>query len=257
METGTVRAAPAVAPWVEGEPFPAPDPPSSADGEGIRAYEWDAWRALPGLADTRRVREPAQAFTTYGWAVTFHGDFGLAGLVHRVQEGLAASPAASALAPVAPDRVCVPLLRVADGTDLDDDVLADLDWAAREALVEADPLRVTLGPVTAGPGSVRLSVTPWDGLLELHHALRVATKDVLGGRPWLRELTPYRPHVSVAHARADVPAEVLGPTLERLRRLPLVRSRVRRVTLVRVTRIGRRTRWYDAASVPLGPARSF
>lgn len=257
METGTVRAAPAVAPWVEGEPFPAPDPPSLVDAEGLRAYEWEAWRTLAGLADTRRVREPAQAFTTYGWAVTFHGDYGLADLVRRVQDALAASPAAAALAPVAPGRVCVPLLRVADGTDLDPDVLADLDWAAREALVDAGPLRVTLGPVTAGPGSVRLSITPWDGLLELHHALRVATRHVLGGRPWLRELTPYRPHASVAHARTDLAAEVLAPTLERLRALPLVRTKVRRVTLVRVTRIGRRTRWHDTASVPLGPTRSF
>jgi hypothetical protein len=177
--------------------------------------------------------------------------------VRRVQEELAAAPVAGALVPVALGRVCVPVVRVADGADLDAGRLADLEWAGREALVELGTLRVALGPVTAGPGSVRLSITPWDGLLELRHELRVATRRVLGGRPWLRELTPYRPHASVAHARADVPAAALAPVLERLRELPPVRTRVRRVSLVNVTRLGRRTRWYDVASVPLGPRHGF
>lgn len=249
--------APAAAPWREHPPFPAVEPPSHTDAAAIAAYEWAAFGGLAGLGDTRRVSEPEVAFSAYHWAVTLHGEYALAGLVGRVQAELAASAAAPALTLVDRERVCVPLLRVADAGDLDAAVLADLEWAGRQACAERTPLRLVLGPATAAPGSVRLTVAPWDGLLAIHHGLRAATRRVLGPRPWLRELTPYRPHVSVAHVRADLPAATLAPVLERLRVLAPVRLRVRRVSLVRVTRLGPATEWHDAASVPIGPVRSF
>ena len=239
--------------WAEAPAFPPAEPPSPADAAALRAYEWAAATALPGLSDVRRVREPATAFTTYHWAVVFHGEYGLADLVRRVQEAVNGSTAGPALEPVAVERVCVPLVRVGEeGLDL-----AELEWAGRQRCAEGAPLRLALGPATLGPGSVRLSVAPWDGLLALRHAMRVATRSVVGPRPWLRELTPYRPHASVAHARGDVAASELLPALERLRGLPPVRLRVRRVCLVRVTRLGAATDWHDVASVPLGPVRSF
>jgi 2'-5' RNA ligase len=77
---------------------------------------------------------------------------------------------------------------------------------------------------------------------------------VVGLRPWLRELTPYRPHVTVAYCRpgTDLPADRLRPVLDSLRRLPPVRLRVRRVSLVRVAPGGGRGEWHTVSSVPLG-----
>jgi hypothetical protein len=79
-------------------------------------------------------------------------------------------------------------------------------------------------------------VSPWDELLELRNGLRRATREVLGLRPWLRELIPFRPHVPIAYATAELDAEPLRERLAGLVEHRPVALRIRRLSLLRISR---------------------
>jgi hypothetical protein len=242
--------------WVEESPFPGSAPAPPADAAAVRANDQAAFDAVTRLTDTRRASSiGADAdYVAYHWLLNFHGEHALGELVRRIQGELAAA-AGDALEPVAVDRLNLPLVRVGGPAEADGDRLRAIEWAGRQFCVTGQALRLAIGPATGAPGGVRLSAAPWDPLVELRHGLRRATREVVGLRPWLRELTPYRPHLTVAYCRpgTDLPADGLRPVLEQLRRLPPVRLRVRRVSLVRVTARADGTDWHTVSSVPLGP----
>ncbi len=136
-------------------------------------------------------------------------------LALRVQRELAASEVGPAFEPVPVDRLNLPLVRVGGPAEAAGDALAAIEWAARQFCLTREALRLAVGPVFGAPGGVRLSVTPWDAVSDLRHGLRLATRESTALRPWLRELTPYRPHLTVAYATADVDAARVRPVLDR------------------------------------------
>lgn len=239
--------------WTEQPPFPPDEPPSTADAAAVVAYERAAADALDTLHDTRRGR-PDGDYVTYHWALSFYGEYALHPLLADCHTALADS----GLELVPRDRVWLPLLRIGAAEDLTDHELARIEWHARQWAGEQAQYRLQLGPPQLGPGGVRLSVTPWTDLLRTRKALRGTTREVVGLRgPWLRERVPYRPHVPLAYASAPTPA---APLRERLAGMPAHRPiplRVRRLTLLRITRGAAGTAWYTVADMALGSRSGF
>jgi 2'-5' RNA ligase len=92
---------------------------------------------------------------------------------------------------------------------------------------------------------------------EVRHGLRRVTREVLGLRPWLRERTPFRPHVPIAYAREQLAAEPVRARLADLSRIRPVALRIRRLSLLRITRTRSNTSWYTVADMALGPRSVF
>ena len=239
--------------WTERPPFPPGEPPPSTDAAAVLAYERAASDALDQLTDTRRGRSDGE-YVTYHWVLTFYGEYAL----HPLLADCHAALADSGLEVVPRDRVCLPLLRIGAAEDLDADELHRVEWHARQWAGEQAQFRIQLGPPQLGPGGVRLSVTPWADLARTRKALRGTTRDVLGLRgPWLRERIPYRPHVPIAYATGPTPAAALR---ERLAGMPAhhpIVLRVRRLTLLRITRGPAGTAWYTVADMALGSRAGF
>lgn len=242
--------------WAERPPYPAEEPPPGAGPEEIRDYEAKAFAELDQLVDTRRDR-PDGSYVTYHWMLGFYGEYAL----HRVLDICRRELADPDLQPVPADRVYLPLLRIGAEEDLRDGELDQIEWLVRSWAGEQAQFRINLGPPAGGPGSVRLSVAPWEPVLEMRHALRRCTRQVLGLRPWLRELTPYRPHVPLAYCTAPpsapLPADRIRGRLAALADLHPVRLRIRRISLVRITRSAGSARWYTVADTALGSRSGF
>jgi len=239
--------------WAERPPFPPDEPPSTTDVETVLAYERAAAERLNTLDDTRRGRVEGD-YVTYHWALTFYGEYAL----HPLLADCRAALADSGLELIPRDRVWLPLLRIGAAEDLTAEELSRVEWHTRQWAGEQAQFRISLGPPQLGPGGVRLSVTPWADLIRTRRALRGTTREVVGLRgPWLRELIPYRPHVPLAYATAPTPA---APIRARLAGMPPHRPiplRVRRLTLLRLTRGARGTAWYTVADMALGSRAGF
>jgi hypothetical protein len=239
--------------WADRPPFPPDEPPSTTDAEAVLAYERAASDALDILTDTRRGR-PGGDYVTYHWALSFYGEYAL----HPLLADCRAALADSGLEVVPRDRVCLPLLRIGAAEDVDPDELRRIEWQARQWAGDQLQFRIQVGPPQLGPGGVRLSVTPWADLLRTRKALRGTTREVVGLRgPWLRELIPYRPHVPIAYATAPTPAADIRARLAGLPPHRPVMLRVRRLTLLRLTRNAGGTAWYTIADTALGSRAGF
>jgi hypothetical protein len=239
--------------WAEHPPFPPDDPPSTADVETLLAYERAASDALDTLTDTRRGR-PDGDYVTYHWALTFYGEYALHPLLADCHEALTDS----GLDLVPRDRVCLPLLRIGAAEDLGPDELAQVEHRARQWAGEQAQFRVDVGPPQLGPGGVRLSVTPWTDLIRTRKGLRVTTRQVVGLRgPWLRELVAFRPHVPIAYATAPTPAADLRARLAAMPTHRPITLRVRRLTLLRLTRGPAGAAWFTVADMALGSRAGF
>jgi hypothetical protein len=239
--------------WAERPAFPPDDPPPNADAETLVAYERAAADGLDTLTDTRRGR-PEGEYVTYHWVLAFYGEYAL----HPLLADCHAALADSGLELVPRDRVCLPLLRIGAVDDLAPAELPEIEHRARQWAGEQMQFRVNVGPPQLGPGGVRLSVTPWSDLARTRRELRVTTRQVVGLRgPWLRELVPYRPHVPIAYATGPTPAADLRA---RLAGMPIHRPitlRVRRLTLLRLTRGPAGPAWYTVADMALGSRAGF
>jgi hypothetical protein len=239
--------------WAERPPFPPDEPPATDDAEAVLAYERAASESLDTLHDTRRTRAEGD-YVTYHWALSFYGEYAL----HPLLEDCRVALADSGLELIPRDRVWLPLLRIGAAEDLTAAELSGVAWHTRQWAAEQAQFRVQLGPPQLGPGGVRLSVTPWTDLLRTRRAVRATTREVVGLRgPWLRELIPYRPHVPLAYATCPTPA---APLRARLAGMPAHRPvalRVRRLTLLRLTRGAGGTGWYTLADMALGSRAGF
>lgn len=239
--------------WAERPPFPSADPPSPADVETLLAYERAASDTLDTLTDTRRGR-PEGDYVTYHWALSFYGEYALYPLLADCHDALADS----GLELVPRDRVCLPLLRIGAAEDLASGELPRIEHQAREWASEQAQFRIHVGPPQLGPGGVRLSVTPWAEPARTRKALRITTREVIGLRgPWLRELIPYRPHVPIAYATAPTPAAAVRARLAGMPEHRPVTLRVRRLTLLRLTRGPGGAAWFTVADMALGSRAGF
>jgi hypothetical protein len=237
--------------WLEREPFPVEAPPDPADAAALLDYQTAASRALATVRDTRRGG--AAVYVTYHWGLSFYGEYALAPLLKACSAALAGS----GLLEVPHDRVHLPLLRIGAAEEVGAAELHRIEWAARDWAPDQHQFRVAVGPPALGPGGVRLCVSPWDELLPLRHGLRRATRDVLGLRPWLRELIPFRPHVPVAYAGTELAAAVLRDRLADLAEHRPISLRVRRLTLLRITRAAAGPSWFTVADMALGKRTAF
>jgi len=216
------------------------------------AWELAASDGLTTVRDLRR-RVPGRAYATYHFMLSFYGEYALRRLVSECHSALALP----GLVRVPTDRVYLPLLRIGAAEDLTPAELTRVEWNARNLCVEEDQFRVAIGPPCVAPGGVRLCVTPWSDLAELRHGLRRCARDVLGLRPWLRELIPFRPRVPIAYAERTMDASEVRARLARLRPLHPVLLRIRRVSLVRLTIGDDDASWFTTADMALGPRTGF
>jgi 2'-5' RNA ligase len=238
--------------WVERRPYPVDDPPDLADGTGLRDYELAASQGLTDLRDTRRGA-PDRAYVTYHWVLSFYGEYALAGLLESSRQALTGLD----LDFVPADRLHLPLLRIGAAADLAEGEIERIEWIARNWCAEQHQFRLRIGPPCLGPGGVRWCVSPWTDLDELRQGLRRATREILGLRPWLRERIPFRPHVPIAYVRGPLPAAPVQARLAALRECRPIALRIRRLSLIRITRDAGVASWYTVADMALGPRSGF
>jgi 2'-5' RNA ligase len=251
LTAGSIGSGPPPATWIEREAFPVDDPVDPADPAALLDYQAAAAQALVRLRDTRRGG--VGHYVTHHWVLSFYGEYALAPLLGAC----AAALTGCGLVPVPPDRVHLPLLRIGAADDLTAAQLERIEWAVREWAGEQHQFRLRVGPPTLGPGGVRLCAGPWEELLELRHGLRRATREVLGLRPWLRELIPFRPHVPIAYATAELGAAPLRARLAEVAAHRPVALRIRRLSLLRISRSAGDTSWFTTADVTLGRRTTF
>ncbi|MEU0559401.1 2'-5' RNA ligase family protein [Dactylosporangium sp. NPDC006015] len=109
------------------------------------------------------------------------------------------------------------------------------------------PFTLTAGPLAGSPGAVRLTVTPWEPVLELNRQLVAA-----GSASCLNDEAAFRPHIGVAYCNSNESAKSLIARVEPLRGLPTVSVTTMSAELVLLRREGSTYRWSTCASVPLG-----
>ncbi|MBV9823786.1 MAG: 2'-5' RNA ligase family protein, partial [Actinobacteria bacterium] len=215
--------------WTEREAFPPQPPADPHDADALPAYEAAAARTLDVVRDTRRFL-PGATYVTYHWALSFYGEYALAPMLNEC----AAALSDSGLIRVSNDRVHVPLLRLGSDADVSEHERNRIEWKTRDWATEQHQFRLNVGPPALGPGGVRLGVAPWTELIDLRNDLRRLAREVLGLRPWLRELIPFRPHAPIAYAPAELPAAPLRERLEQATEHKPVSLRIRRLTMIRV-----------------------
>jgi len=126
--------------------------------------------------------------------------------------------------------------------------------AARDGLAPLAPVTVTIGPpVPAGEG-ILCRVTPAGALEPARDAVRAAISRVRGPDrvPDPAEWARWSPHVSLAYANADGPAEPFAEALDGLTDEATVT--VEAVDLIRFGRDRQMYEWETIARLPLGSA---
>ncbi|WP_216916696.1 2'-5' RNA ligase family protein [Nocardia noduli] len=227
-------------------PFPPLQPASTADAFAIRDNDWAAFRQLERVDDHWTLKRWAPEQSGFYWYLTFD-DPALVDLVGRCQKELADD----GIDPVPLDGLHLTMLSIGKSDDLSDAQLSTIVDTARPHLAEISPFALDVGPLTGSRSALRFSVTPWDGLLALHSALRDATAAERSG-PELSETSQFRPHVGIGYINTPQSASRLIEDVKALRDFPPVTASVNEVRLVQLRREGRCYRWTDRAVVPLG-----
>jgi 2'-5' RNA ligase len=122
--------------------------------------------------------------------------------------------------------------------------------AARELCAGMSPFDLAVGPLAGSRGAVRLSVSPWRELLELHQRLHHAAT-IVGVAPPSNSAS-FRPHISIAYNNHIRPAAPVIEAVASLRSLAPVRASVAEAQLVILRRDGKAYRWEPLASVQIG-----
>ncbi|MEU8894823.1 2'-5' RNA ligase family protein [Nocardia sp. NPDC048505] len=228
------------------QPFPLLPPASTSDAAVIREHDWAAFQQLDTVHDHWSVKawEPGQA--GYYWYLTF-AEPAVIDLAARCQEKLAQH----GFDPVPLDGLHLTLLSLGRTDEVGGEQLNRIADAGRRAAKAIRPFRLSVGPATGSRSALRLSVTPWEQLLDLHGRLRTATADHCApGR--LAETSTVRPHLGIGYLNQEQDARQLVSDVGALRGLLPATVRVQRIQLVEVWRAGRAYRWHEHASIPLG-----
>jgi 2'-5' RNA ligase len=154
------------------------------------------------------------------------------------------------------DRIPLPWLHLTmQGVGFTDEVdRSDIERivaAARARCAQLEPFPVTLGPVWVDPEALALPARPAEALIRLRSTVREAIADVWGGDRVPEAAEGWIPHVSLAYANTDGPAE---PIFQALAALPrqTVEFEVSAVALIELNRDHKMYEWTDVATVPLG-----
>lgn len=226
-------------------PFP-PSPASTADPEVIRANDWAAYRELDALQSHWEVKNWAPGRRGYYWYLTFD-DPDLTALALKCQERLGSD----GIDPIPTTGLHLTLFGLGAKDSVTDAEVGALAVTARRRLTDFEAFDVTIGPATGSRSAIRLSVTPWDPVLALHHALRESAAEVLPDLR-IRETSSLRPHLGLGYINREQPAAPVIDKVAALRSLPPVTVPVRQAHLVEVWRDGHEYRWQDVEVIELG-----
>lgn len=223
--------------------FPAEPPADTHDPAVTAAHDWAAFSALDEMTDHWARPEWSDGSRAYYWMLTFPDDQRLAELAGHCQQELASL----GLDPVPMDGLHITLARVGSP-----DVVTPsrLDSLARDtAALLPSAVSVRAMPLAGSRGAVRLSLGPWEPLLQLRHTLAEAGSDV--GLAPKKPTSAFRPHLSLAYNNRRRPAAPVVEAVSGLRALPAVELSVGTVQLVELRREGRTYRWDVRESLPL------
>ncbi|MFD3926518.1 2'-5' RNA ligase family protein [Streptomyces sp. NPDC058614] len=223
--------------------FPAEPPSDPRDPVAIAAHDWAAFSALDEMADHWSRPGWSDGSRAYYWMLAFPDEPELTALALRCQEAL--EPLG--LDPVPADGLHITLTRI--GTP-DTVTPAQLESLARDV----EPLLPTefslqAIPLAGSRGAVRLSLGPWEPLLELHTGLAEGIRGT--GLVTRKPTAIYRPHLSLAYNNRHRLAAPVIEAVAGLRALPPVELPVAAVQLVELRRSGREYRWDVLKSLPL------
>lgn len=116
----------------------------------------------------------------------------------------------------------------------------------RRLLAPVSAIPVTLGRVFYHPEAITLPVEPLHALNPVLDAVRAASESV--GCSGHTDTNPWRPHISVAYSNGIGPAAPIIAAFGRS--LPAIQVRIRSVSLVAQTQVGRTWQWRLVADVP-------
>ncbi|HET6562289.1 MAG TPA: 2'-5' RNA ligase family protein [Marmoricola sp.] len=183
------------------------------------------------------------------WYLTF-------GHLPRVAEH--STRAAAALGPL--EQVDVPprewlhltLCEVGFRDEVDESQVKEGAWAVAEALQEAAPVELRLGPVNSLYDAVVLEAHPMDGLRGLRATVRgaMATAGLRKAQPGEAQ---FWPHVTIGYLNAPADHRALMDSIGSTG-LTTTSVTADRLELVEVTRADRHYRWRTRASLSLGRA---
>ncbi len=215
--------------------FPA-DPPADTRNPAVTAaHDWAAFRALDEMTNHWARPGWPDGIRAYYWMLTFPHDQPLAALARHCQDQLAPL----GLDPVPTDGLHITLARIGSPDAIAPKQLDNLTRDV-EALVPS-AFAVRAMPLAGSRGAVRLSLGPWEPLLQLHYAL-AKTGSNAGLAP-KKPTSAFRPHLSLAYNNRQRPAAPVVDAVSELRMLPAVELSVAAVQLVELRREGRTYRW--------------
>lgn len=216
--------------------FPARLPSSLSDCTAIVTNDWDAFCGVDVMRDHWTVKHWPTGRRGYYWYLTFD-DSGMRELAGECQRRLGVD----GTDPVPLDGLHITVLGIGGVDQFTETEIASKVAAAQEELRGFDAFDVTVGPLTGSGSAIRLSVAPWDRLLDLHAALAG-----VGAEP-----TRFRPHLGIAYNNIERPAGPVIDAVRALRGIEPVAVRVKQIELVVVRREAREYRWDTMAAVAL------
>jgi 2'-5' RNA ligase len=223
--------------------FPAEPPADTHDPAVIAAHDWAAFSALDEMGDHWARPGWSDGSRAYYWMLTFPDEPELTALALRCQEALAPL----GLDPVPADGLHVTLTRVGAPDMVSPAQLDALAHTAECSLPDAFSVKAM--PLAGSRGAVRLSLGPWEPLLQLHASLTEAARAT--GLTSSRPTSTFRPHLSLAYNNRRRPAAPVIDTTAGLRILPPIELAVIKVELVELRRERREYRWDVLGSFPL------
>lgn len=222
--------------------FPAEPPGDLNDHAIITKHDWAAFDALDEMVDHWSRPGWSDGTRAYYWLLAFRDVPLLDALASHCQEAL--SPLG--LDPVRAGWRHVTLARVGSPA-VDGAQFRGLSETAQGLLPGAFTLRAT--PLAGSRGAVRLTLSPWEPLVELHGALVSASASA--GLPTGKPTAYFRPHLSLAYNNRQRDAAPVIETVASLRRLTPIDLHVANVQLVELYRHGTEYRWEVLQSLPL------
>ncbi|MEV0292593.1 2'-5' RNA ligase family protein [Nocardia sp. NPDC050710] len=227
-------------------PFPPSLPDSLSDPELINRNDWESFNQIAQLENHwERGPWPADR-RTYFWYLTFR-DVALTELAAQCQSQLDSEN----LDLVPLDGLHITVLRIGNQDEVENSQILAVVNNAKSLLRNFQPFEISVGPLSGSRGAIRFSISPWDGLFELH---RVVHKAVSKSVPELDmpDTERFRPHLGIGYSNRIQPSDRLIKKVDTLRDLAPVSVCVDNVKLVTLRREFGTYRWDEIATLKLG-----
>ncbi len=220
--------------------FPPEPPPSLIDPDVIAAHDQRAFHGLDELL--RHWDRPHRP--SYHWLIPVGDDVAAVDLATRCQRYL---PDAG-LDPIPGPWIHLTVKRAGYQDEIGASEVKQLLWDVAERVSEMPSFRVRLIPLAGSPGAVRLSVAPWEPLMNLFHSVSFDT--IAEGDPKPKDV--FRPHVGVAYSAAQQQPKLIQASAQRAaEELDPVDVEVKRLSLVAMRRVAGWYEWTEVGSAPL------